>query len=163
MKVISLLAALVLCAGTTACAQRRPPALMIIPDSYVGWIQVEYGVKKAPALPNWKGFRLHKFGRNGKIRTSSAATYGRAKDKIFYSTAQGWKELPDSAPEGNGLIWGEATGHGDVVISHARGKQTKIWAPDTFTAFVGTWEQFRDTKAKRPQFKEEKAALEADK
>lgn len=151
MKVFSLALLLVFCFVTVGCAQSRKPDLLLIPDGYVGWIQVSYGIKGAPALPNWKGFRFHKFGSDGEIRTSSATTTGWAKDKVFTSTKKGWKELAATAPEGKGMIWGKSTGIGEIVSVDAKGKRTKIRTPETFTAFIGTWKQFRGTKEKRPR------------
>ena len=162
-EIFSLSLLLVFCFVTVGYAQTRQPDLMLIPDGYVGWIQVNYGVKGTPPLPNWRGFRFHKFGRDGEIRTSSPLTYGWAKDKIFYSTANGWKELATTALEGKGMIWGSGTGDGEIVSRDNKGKKTITRTPKTFTAFIGTWKQFHDTKTKRPQSQEEKAAFKTDK
>ena len=151
MKVLSLSLLLICCFAAAGFAQNRQPNLMIIPDGYVGWIQVSYGVKGASALPNWKGFRLYKFGRDAKIRTSSLINHGWAKDKYFYSTKKGWKQLSRTAHGGNGMIWAQSTGNSEIGAVDAKGKKIKVRTPETFTAFIGTWRQFRDTKMKRPQ------------
>lgn len=129
MKIFALSLLLICRIATAGVAQNRRPDLIIIPDGYVGWIQVNYGVKGAPALPNWKGSRLHKFGRDAEIRTSSPTTDGWAKDKYFYSTQKGWKQLLQTTNGGNGMVWGKPQAVAKSLMLMPRARKSKFTRP----------------------------------
>jgi hypothetical protein len=116
--------------------QERQPDLFLVPDGYVGWLRVEFQVKDAPALPLQNGYRVYRFSRSGKIRTSSAMQEGMAKDKIFYMTPKGWKELSGSDDGGKGMVWGGFT--------------TSATTP-TLNLFIGPWERWNTTTTQTPQ------------
>jgi len=171
MKTKLLLFLLLPCFSLAGCAQKwepspkRQPDLYLVPNGYVGWLHVEYGVKGAPSLPVRWGYRVYKFSRSGKIRTSSPLLFGWAKDKIYYTTPKGWKELKVTLNEGAGMVWGETlSGSANPVVTKfdAKGNRTEIPVPATSDKFIGTWKQFYHRKTEAPRSKEEEAALKED-
>lgn len=135
----------------------RQPDLYLVPNNYVGWLHVEYGVKGAAPLPVRWGYRVFKFSRDGKIRTSSSFLFGWAKDKVYYTTPEGWKELKNTVAEGNGMVWDGGISLPDHPVI-TKDNRTKIPIPATSNKFIGTWKQFYHRKTEPPLSKEEKAA-----
>ena len=128
---------------------KRQPNLFLIPNGYVGWLHVEYGIKGAPALPTQKGFRVYKFPRKGTIRTSSPLLFGWAKDKTYYTTPKGWKELMASEDEGKGMIWGSFISNGDMTVSDSKGHVQKYQSLPQKTFLSGRGSSSPPQKANR--------------
>lgn len=88
-------------------ATKRPPNLFLVPDGYVGWLEVQYGVKDTPKLIVKGGYRIYPFPRTGFIKTSSSQLYGLSKDKICYLTPKGQKELFRGSANTGAMVWGD--------------------------------------------------------
>ena len=67
----------------------RHPFKFLIPENYVGWVEVKYGVATAPELQMDHGTRLARISSNGTLVTSSTIEQGWAKDRYFYYSEDG--------------------------------------------------------------------------
>ena len=121
--------------------KKRPPNLFLVPDGYVGWLEVQYGVKDAPALTVKGGYRLYKFPRTGFIKTSSPQLYGLAKDKICYLTPKGQKELFRGSEKTKAMVWGDRYTGGDEKSGPYTSAQY---------VFIGSWKQFQKVEDNPP-------------
>jgi hypothetical protein len=122
-------ALLLLCAG--GCLRTRHSSQFLIPDGYVGWANVSYGVSGAPALSVEGGYYVVRLPANGQMQTSTEIEGGRAGDQFFYVKGDQRRRLQPSAPGGGGLIWG------DGVTGQSRGATREF--------FVGPEKAFRKT------------------
>lgn len=68
---------------------RRQPTQYLIPNGYVGWIRVEYQIKKAPPLPQRGRYLIAKIPSTGVLRTSSTQGSGWAADEYYYFNSVG--------------------------------------------------------------------------
>jgi len=89
----------------------RHPARILIPDGYVGWIEIKYGVKNAPPLAFQEGKLIYEIPDQGLLETSSRMEDGWAKDEYFYRSQDGSnRPLPLTGWGKGGLIWGDSVG-----------------------------------------------------
>ncbi|HKV82822.1 MAG TPA: carboxypeptidase regulatory-like domain-containing protein [Candidatus Sulfotelmatobacter sp.] len=103
----------------------------LIPNGYVGWIQLECDVKNAPATPVEKGVRVFKFPSSGTLFTSSRVPEkGSEKRFFYYTSARAIKDVLTRYRSGHGLVWGGSYGSEHGVISE-------------FHFFVGTEEEYK--------------------
>lgn len=79
-----LLMVLCLTWTTAMSCQDRRSDLYLIPEGYVGWVRVDYGIKDAPPLPIEDGYYVVKFPATGHVRTSTRIEEGVAQDKYYY-------------------------------------------------------------------------------
>jgi len=104
----------------------------LIPESYTGWVRVEFEIAGESPVPVEGGQTVLKIPPSGVLRTSSPEQYGWAEDDYFYYSSAGVRRLPNS---GHGsLIWGKING----AESGPSGKRKY----EEF--FVGTEQQYRD-------------------
>src|SRR6185436_15204484 len=68
----------------TSCEKQRRPSRYLIPEGYVGWVQINFGVENAPEIPIEDGHFLFIFPSAGLIETSSEIQYGSATDDYYY-------------------------------------------------------------------------------
>lgn len=129
---VALLTGLALWLSVSARNSTRPASRFLIPEGYIGWVRIEFGVQGAPPLPMEGGEYILKIPPDGVLRTSSAEQYGWARDHYYYYSAQGAHPLPDSGSAA--LIWGKINAEG----SGASGKRKYE------ELFVGTAQQFRN-------------------
>ena len=111
------------------CDTRRPNSFLI-PDGYVGWVQVSFGVEGSPPLPIEDGTRIIDFPQDGKLLTSSQMDFGDffVLDHYIYK------------PSGDSLdIWGEG---GEIWASSHSSSHLRF--------FVGTEEEFAEYGASVP-------------
>lgn len=121
----------------------RHPIRYLIPDGYVGWVQIRHNEQGAPPLPFKNGFYLCRIPSDGVLPTSSGLEDGWARDEYFYYSSDGsLRELTNTGWGGGGIIWGELTGS----QSSARGNANQIY--EAF--FVGTEDQFHRSPGFRP-------------
>lgn len=106
----------------------------LIPDGYVGWVRVEFGVSNAPPLPLVAGDYVFRIPVSGLLMTSTPEQYGWAKDRYYYSSKDGVRILPAARQSGGNFIWGKINGEEFAV----QNKKTY----EEF--FVGTEQQFRE-------------------
>jgi hypothetical protein len=126
---LRLVGAALLLLGAVGCLRTRHSSQFLIPDGYVGWVDVSYGVPKAPALPVEGGYSVVRLPPNGKTQTSTEIEGGRAGDQFFYVKGDQRRRLQPSQPDGGGLIWG------DGVTGKSRGATREF--------FVGPEKAFR--------------------
>jgi len=118
-----------------SCEQRRRPVRYLIPESYAGWVEIDFGIVAAPALPIEDGFYVVKFPPSGRLYTSSDIEVGWAKDRYYYYTDSNLHEIPETSWGGGGLIWGGTVGS----QQDDKGQTCCV----TEALFVGTEEQFK--------------------
>lgn len=127
-----LLILLILAGG----CDRRRPIRYLIPEGYVGWVQIDYGVESAPPLPIEERAYLAQFPAHGRLETSSPPEYGAAWDRYFYYDAEGKRrEIFYTGWGAGGMIWGAATGSSQKTEETAPAYSGHL--------FVGTEEQYR--------------------
>ena len=128
---------LVLCFASFSVAcqeQHRRPSLYLIPEDYVGWIRIDFGVDDAPPLTLEEDYYLFKIPQTGILQTSSSLEEGYAADEYFYYSPFGDSRRPlrGTISGGNGLIWGE-------VVSRVQDQKERH-----LYFFVGNEKQFKE-------------------
>jgi len=113
----------------------RRPSRYLIPNDYVGWVEIHFEVKGATALPVEDGFYLFKFSRGCILKTSSSLESGWARDEYYYYDDAKRQPLPVTGWDGGGAIWAQSTGTSSDANS------TIVQIHERF--FVGTEAQFR--------------------
>jgi hypothetical protein len=84
----------------------RHPIRFLMPDGYVGWVEVKYGDSNAPAFPMDKGTLICRIPDSGLLVTSSVLEEGWAKDEYFYySKGDSLHALKDTGWGLGGMIW----------------------------------------------------------
>jgi len=131
---IALVAGLVAWMAFGLRASTRPGSRFMIPDGYVGWVKLEFGVPGAPPLPMEGGKYVVRFTPSGVLKTSTAEEAGSAKDYYYYYSDGRARELPGRASGAASLIWG----HFHSQASGSSGKHSY----EEF--FVGTEQQFKE-------------------
>lgn len=113
----------------------RPKAnIWILPDGCVGWVQVDYGVPGAPALPIEDGYGVVRVPLGGWLQTSSAVVASPSREQYWYE--RGGRRVPGPLPIAGGTMQtGEA----------ARAQSPKI----TVYSFFGTAEDMKGFRSER--------------
>src|SRR5438105_4417352 len=76
---------------TGGCGGVRRSERLLVPAGYVGWIEVQYGVKGAPPLPIENGWYVIRIPPEGRLQTSSEYQDGWAADEFwYYSGSRRW-------------------------------------------------------------------------
>jgi len=114
----------------------RHPIRFLIPDGYVGWVEVKYGDLSAPAFQMDKGTLICRIPDSGLLATSSAVEEGWAKDEYFYYSKEGsLRDLKETGWGAGGMIWGNTN---EWQQSQIESKPKRI---DTYI-YIGTEEQY---------------------
>ena len=88
----------------------RHPTTFLIPNGYVGWVEVKYDEKDAAPLQRENGIYTCRIPESGVLNTSSSLEAGWAKDEYFYYSENGSAHgLKDTAWGAGGMIWGGKT------------------------------------------------------
>jgi hypothetical protein len=88
-------------------AQTRHPVRYLIPNGYVGWVEVKHNRAGAPPDMTIGGTIQRKFDSQGFSVTSSTLEDGWAKDEyLYYSPDGSITVLPETIWGGGGKIWG---------------------------------------------------------
>ena len=129
---IRLLCLAALLALTSCQTETRRPIRYLIPQGYVGWVRIEFGIPHASALPVEDDSYLIRFTSEGYIQTSSPIEYGAASDDYYYYSENGREPLPSTGWGKGGMIWGRSNG-------------LRVGAEDRpyEHLFIGTEEQFK--------------------
>jgi len=105
-----VLQTLAFCAILSAagCGVWKKSELVLIPDGYIGWIRIEYGVPGAPKLQEKDGaYEIH-IPQTGRFETSTPMSSGLANDKYFYVLADGNNErqlgMASDANSSDGMV-----------------------------------------------------------
>ena len=90
----------------------------VIPDGYVGWLRIDYGVsdahapgygvKRALPLPSQDGAIIIELPPGGHLVTSSPMEFGAARDEYYYSANGGLRVL--SQAHDIGMVWNKFNG-----------------------------------------------------
>jgi hypothetical protein len=84
----------------------RHPVQYLIPQDYVGWVSIEYGVKGTPALQMKMGSFICQIPSSGALQTSSLLENGWARDEYFYYSANGFRRALRNTGWGRGgMVW----------------------------------------------------------
>ncbi len=118
-------------------ASNRAASRFMIPDGYVGWVKVEFGVSGAPPLPMENGHYIVRLPGSGVLKTSTPEQPRSGKNSYYYYSDDHRRELPDRASGARSLIWGQFYGQS----FGSSGKH----AYEQF--FVGTEQQFKEQVA----------------
>jgi hypothetical protein len=96
----------------------RPGTRYLIPDGYVGWVRIDYGVNDAHApgfgvpralpLPVDNGVVIAQIPAHGHLVTSSPMRFGGARDEYYY-VANGTRKTLSQA-QGSSMIWNKFNG-----------------------------------------------------
>jgi Carboxypeptidase regulatory-like domain len=110
---------------------RFHPCKFLVPDGYVGWVQLEHDIKDAQPIPLENGVRVFKFPESGVLSTSSPGPEMGADDEyLFYSQDGSRHQIPQDYRNGKAMIWGRYQGSRAGIVT-------------LFGFFVGTEEQYR--------------------
>jgi hypothetical protein len=116
--------------------QARHPIKFLIPEGYVGWVEVSYGLEGSPPLPIKDGSLICKIPANGVLGTSSHLELGWGNDDYdFYSPDGSLRQIRETNWGDGGLVWGGQ-------VSHAVGEKTADYRRDEFI-YIGTEDQFK--------------------
>jgi hypothetical protein len=132
MTTLALVIGIVAWATMSARISTRRSLRFLVPESYTGWVRVEFDIPDASPLPLEDGQTLLKIPPSGVLKTSSPEQYGWAKDDYLYYSAAGLRPLPDSGP--GRLIWGKI--NGEASGSSGKRKYEEF--------FVGTEKQYKE-------------------
>jgi hypothetical protein len=131
----------------------RHPAKFLIPEDYVGWVEVKYGEMSAPALQLNNGTFRYQIPDSGLLSTSSPLEEGWAKDEYFYYSKDGALHgLKETGWGFGGMIWGN-TNEWQQSPSGSKPKQVAAYF------YVGTEEQYHRAESRngRRPFDESKS------
>lgn len=119
----------------------RHPNRFLLPDGYVGWVDILYDQHDGPALPPIDGKRVLTIPATGLLKTVSSAEEGWGSDEYFYLSPDGRsRSLPQAAMGKGGMIWDEGFSGNHARHSLARRE----------SFFVGTEAQYRSNKQPHP-------------
>src|SRR5262249_32960704 len=109
----------------------------LIPDGYVGWVQLEHNVKDAAPVQIDNGIKVFKFSVSGVLSTSSDGPDRGADDEYFYYREAGAiRDIPTNYKAGQGMIWGAYEG-------------SKAGQMTLLGFFIGTEEQYKKYRARQ--------------
>jgi uncharacterized protein DUF6843 len=128
----------------TGCEEEhKRPANIYIPDGYVGWVRLEYGVQGAPELKRdfFGPWEYQRFPPSGLLQTSSKLYDGAASANYFYYSSSGDKPLPHEMINGGLISW---------CVSRPDGTRLER---DFDTFFVGPKEEYEKHKQELERFR----------
>jgi hypothetical protein len=97
----------VVAAFSMASSIARHPTRFLIPEGYIGWVEVKYGEPNVPGFSMDKGTLVCRIPDSGLLVTSSVMKEGWAKDEYFYySKNDSVRALKDTGWGLGGMIWG---------------------------------------------------------
>lgn len=85
----------------------RMPAKIYVPEGYVGWVRIEYGVKGAPAQEShfFEHIEYQRFPPSGLLQTSTTLKQGAASAEYFSYAGSGIKPLSENLIHGGTISW----------------------------------------------------------
>jgi hypothetical protein len=114
----------------------------LIPDGYVGWVEVQYGVPHVPRFPMEGGSQVIRVPARGVVQTSDRMEYTWEKVEYFYVAGARRRPLRETAEGEGGMVWGGHTA--GPVQSNAPGFVPAPWTvAEGF--FVGTEAQWKES------------------
>ena len=115
------------------------PTRYLLPEGYIGWVSVEYGIDRALPLPIEPAHCVVRIPDCGVLATSSELDYTRVADDYYYYSDRERRPLRSNSWDGGSMIWGEA-----MLVTQAAGSAQ---ASRSGTFFVGTRSQYRKQRA----------------
>ena len=91
-------------------ANERTPSRYEIPEGYVGWVEIQYGISGTPAIPLKNKQLVFAVPASGLLKTSSSQQFGEAHDQYCYCVKDSCRELPNTGWGKGGMIWDESSG-----------------------------------------------------
>lgn len=87
--------------------EHRRPANIYIPDGYVGWLRIEYGVEGAPALERdfFGPWEYQWYPASGLLQTSSELQDGAASVNYFYYSGDDTRPVSHEITKGGVISW----------------------------------------------------------
>jgi len=117
----------------------RHATSFLIPDGYIGWVEIKYDQSNEPALKIVSGKYICRIPASGFLQTSSPLEGGWARDEYFYYAEDGSTHALINTGRGSGgMIWAGATQFLDQTTDGSLSKEAKVQF-----FFVGTEEQYR--------------------
>jgi hypothetical protein len=117
----------------------------LVPAGRVGWVQVQYGVPKAPPLPTEDGGALVQVPANAVVQTSDKQLFKWLE--FYYVSRTRRQRLKSSGMTGDGsMIWGVQTYKPGIGFPDTR----KIPYATALIFFVGTEALFKKTGMLQP-------------
>lgn len=121
----------------------RHPTKFLVPEGYVGWVEVKYGELNSPALQRDSGIFICEIPDDGLLSTSSQLEAGWAKDEYFdYSKDGSVHPLKETEWGRGGMIWG---GTDEWQLSTGESKPHQINA----YVYIGTEEQYHHAVSRK--------------
>jgi hypothetical protein len=114
---------------------RRDPNRYLVPDGYVGWVVIEYGVAGAAPLQMRHGALEYAIPLSGRLQTSSKEEFGMALDDWESVNTAGVRTRTEGPDTPGGRLWRWSTGV--LAEPGKRDRQTEQF-------FVGTEAQFKE-------------------
>ena len=130
--------------STAACeSEHRRPANIYIPEGYVGWVRIEYGVEGAPELErDFLGpWEYQRFPPSGLLQTSTELHHGAASANYFSYSENGERPLPYEMINGGIISWCAERPDGTDLDRHF------------LTFFVGPKEEYQKHQHELEQFR----------
>jgi hypothetical protein len=133
-KLSALLGFAILALAILGCSDHggRKPAKIYIPEGYIGWVRIEYGVPDTPELERdwWGPWEYQKFPPSGLLQTSSTLGHGAASADSFYYSEDGiTKAIPREMEHGGIISWcvrkQDGTRHDREFITYFIGPETE--------------------------------------
>ncbi len=85
-------------------AQPQQTDVISLPDGYIGWVRIEFGVKGARPLPHKNGGDVYVIPASGYLRTSSPAKTGVISEELQYVKGNLRTPLDETT-----MLWGDST------------------------------------------------------
>lgn len=136
----TLLLVVGLLSAIAGCTQKRSPARYLIPDGFVGWVEVQVNVAGAPEVMREGSFLVFHLRPSGRAAVSAPPEFGWASDEFYYVKADGTRQrLPVTMQGNGGMVWAATNGHstdsnGNVTATYERffvGSENQWKAQDT--------------------------------
>ena len=134
----------VICLSLAGCEEEhRRPAKVYVPEGYVGWLRIEYGVQGKPKLPTdfFDAWEHQWFPASGLLQTSSPLRDGAVTINYFYYSGKQTKPLPDDMVNGELISW---------CVKKPDGSQLER---DFFIFFVGPKPEYEKHKDELDRFR----------
>jgi Family of unknown function (DUF6843) len=111
---------------------KRTPIRYLIPEGYVGWIEIDYEVATGVPPGREGKFEVFRIPANGHLDTSARYEEGWASDEHYYYSARGERRrLPQTISGRGGMVWGGHNGQsggGPEYMREFIGTEAQCWS-----------------------------------
>ena len=112
----------------------------ILPEGYVGWVQIRFEIAGAAPLPREGRFRIARFPASGVVETSEGPLGGDSPREWLYENAAGQQRpaaTQSSFGSGNSAIRGSTSFYTFIGTSEQNDRLGKPRLGPTYTPVVG--------------------------